>query len=60
MAFKKTIQHKTIDSNYFDDEINEFIHGEDGLKYLGSVISITSDGRFTTLWYWTEDPNSDL
>lgn len=44
------IAGKSIDSNYFEDEINKFM--EDNCIDRRSVINITERNGFTTLWYW--------
>ena len=42
---------KCIDSNYFEEQINEFIEAQINFEPR-DIISITEDGKFTTLWYW--------
>jgi len=41
---------KTIDSTYFQNEINRFI--SENFIPKGDIVSITESNGFTTLWYY--------
>jgi len=44
------IANWTIDSAYFQDEVNKFI--SENFIYQNNIISITQHDGFTTLWYF--------
>lgn len=44
------IKSKTIDKDYFEEQIDDFMCKNNIQK--SDVISITQDKNFTTLWYW--------
>lgn len=44
------IKNKTIDSNYFEIEIRDYIKANNITRE--DIICITDDGLFNTLWYW--------